>query len=68
MAVDVRTETLISLREAARICAVEYATVYGWATRGVRGRKLEVAKIGPRHMRTSREAIERWIQHFEKGE
>ena len=65
---SIASECVISLREAAhrlpRISRsgkpVHFSTIYRWATRGVGGVRLEVAKIGGRLVTTT-EALERFV-------
>jgi len=65
MAIDVNNETLLSFTEAAaRLSAggrrLHVATIHRWATRGIRGVRLECAKVG-RYRVTTADAIERFV-------
>ena len=55
--IDVRSETLIGVSEAAKMLAMCRATVMGYVTRG----ELDAVRAG-RTWRTSVEAVERFLQ------
>lgn len=62
-------EALVSLRDAAAAFSksrpgrsIHYVTVHRWATRGVRGVRLETTWIGGRRF-TSLQAVQRFIDH-----
>lgn len=59
---QILTEDAISLREAAQELPrpVSSSTIYRWALRGVRGRKLETVHIGAQII-TSRQAMTRFL-------
>ena len=66
MPINLRTESVISLSEAARHLPrlrqgrkVHVGTLYRWISRGVGGVRLEAVKIG-RTLVTSREALQRF--------
>lgn len=54
------TESRLTLSQLARSQGVNTATVWRWATKGVRGVKLESLTVGGRRV-TSAEAFERFI-------
>lgn len=60
--IDLQNEQLVSLAAAARTppLDVHVATIWRWATRGVRGIRLDTVVVGG-FRKTSREAIERFI-------
>ncbi len=63
--IDVTTENLITLAEAAKLVpgrhgrGVHVASVYRWAMTGCRGTKLETVAVGGARL-TSREAVARF--------
>jgi hypothetical protein len=66
MAINIAVETLLTLSQAARLRPPGRAgrpthpsTPYRWATRGVRGHRLEVIRLGGVTY-TSREALQRF--------
>ncbi len=63
MSIDLSTERLVSLTEAAALLPgrPHLATLWRWCTRGVRGRRLESLEIGGRRY-TSLEALQRFSQ------
>jgi len=70
MAINVLTEQTITLSQAARLLprlrgdrTVHVSTLYRWIKRGIRGVRLEAAKIG-RTSVTSREAIQRFVDRI----
>jgi hypothetical protein len=70
MPIDVTTEQLISLREAARNLPARrqgkkphVSCLYRWTTRGCRGVVLESVSVGGTRC-TSREALARFIQRL----
>lgn len=65
--IDINTESLVSMTEAAKDKSLgrpSVTTLWRWRTKGAGGRKLETVKIGGTVF-TSREAIERFVQHGE---
>ncbi len=60
--VDINTESVVSLTEAARILPTRphASTMWRWYKRGVRGIRLETVVIGGKRY-TSREALQRFI-------
>jgi len=65
--IDLATEEILSLKDACALLPRRRAgkkpafqTVYRWALRGVRGRRLEVLRIGGT-LCTSRQALERFF-------
>ena len=65
MAIDVNTEPLLSFAEAATRLStgrrrLHVATIHRWATRGVRGVRLEYVKVG-RSCVTTADAIARFV-------
>jgi hypothetical protein len=63
MQIDISTEHLLSITEAAKIFPgrPHHATLWRYVLRGVGGIKLDSCKIGGKR-RTSREAIERFVE------
>jgi hypothetical protein len=73
--IDISSETLLPLREAARLIPshrrgvpVSYTCLWRWAARGVKGPdgttvRLETVKLGTRTL-TSKEALARWAQRL----
>jgi hypothetical protein len=63
MAIDIGTEALITINEAAKALPSRphIAPVWRWVYHGCRGVKLETVSIGGRRM-TSQEAIARFIE------
>jgi len=61
--IDIVSETLISLPEAARFLPSppHPSTVFRWATRGVRGVQLETCLVGGRRF-TSRRALQAFAE------
>lgn len=61
--IDIDVEALVSIREAPRHIpgTPHIATIFRWATRGVRGQQLETIVRGGRRY-TSLEAIGRFIE------
>jgi hypothetical protein len=57
--IDLNTESLITLHEAAEILHLSYRTIYRWATKGIKGVNLETLSCG-RNLRTSKEALSRF--------
>ena len=64
--IDLREETLVPLREVPRLLPprasgrrIHISAVYRWAQRGVRGIRLETARVGGTTY-TSREALQRF--------
>ena len=66
--IDISTEDVIPLKEAARITPgrPHVATLFRWASRGVGGFQLEVVRVGGRTC-TSREAIQRFCDRLTTG-
>ena len=62
--IDISTETLISMPQAAAMLPgrPSLCALWRWRTRGVRGRRLETAIIGGRPY-TSVEALARFARH-----
>lgn len=62
--IDISTESLLSLADAARALPgrPHASTLWRWRTRGVAGRKLETVSLGGR-VYTSREALQRFASH-----
>jgi excisionase family DNA binding protein len=58
--IDIATETIITLEEAAERLLVTKSSVYSLVTRGSRGIKLEAFRVGGR-WRTSAEALQRFV-------
>ncbi len=61
MSIDIRSETLLTFPEAAKLRPGRrhLSTLHRWRLRGVRGIKLETALIGGRRY-TSEEALDRF--------
>ena len=73
MGIQVNSEHLLTLAEAARSLPrlrgsrkVHVSTLYRWINRGVRGVRLEAARIG-RTLVTSREALQRFSERLTTG-
>jgi len=66
MATDMLAEQRLSLTELAREQGVSVPTAWRWATRGIRGTKLETLHVGARRF-TTREAFSRWIAATQVG-
>lgn len=70
--IDLASENLISLREAARRLpgrrgrGVHIATVYRWAQSGVAGVRLEVLRLGGQLV-TSVESLQRFAEQLSKS-
>jgi len=66
MAIDSRTEELLTLAEARSLIPgrVDLATIWRWSRIGVRGRTLETVWVGGR-LFTSCRAIERFLERDE---
>lgn len=66
MAIDVETEDLVTLRQAAELIPSHpcLATLHRWRLTGVRGRKLETILVGGLRY-TSREAVWRFLSSDE---
>lgn len=64
MAIDIKTEQVISMGQASAMLPgrPSLCTLWRWRLRGVRGRKLECVVIGGTPY-TSVEALERFAQH-----
>ena len=65
MSIDVNNQILLSFAEAAARLStggrrLHVATIHRWATRGIRGVRLEYAKVG-RYCVTTAGAIERFV-------
>lgn len=63
MPIDMKTETLRSLTEAAKLIPGKprcLATMHRWRLRGIKGRKLECVVVGNIHY-TSDEALKRFF-------
>lgn len=67
MAIDLETEKLIPLREAADLLprmrrgkGIAYSTLWRWALRGTRGVRLESVRV-PGGLATTKEAVQRFI-------
>ena len=70
MAIDLRTETVLSLTDAAdflprrrRGKRPHFSTLYRWALKGFRGVRLETIRIGGT-LCTSKEALQRFADHL----
>jgi hypothetical protein len=63
MSVDILSEAIVSLAEAAKIIPTrpDVSTLWRWYRRGVRGIRLETVIIGGKRY-TSRESIQRFIE------
>src|SRR5262245_45090642 len=61
--IDISSETLLTLLEAARSLPgrVHLSTVHRWRLRGVRGIKLETCRVGGKRY-TPREALQRFAE------
>lgn len=59
--IDIATETIITLEDAAKRLVVSRFTVSRWVTNGSRGIKLEAIRVGGR-WRTSVEALQRFAE------
>lgn len=57
--IDLAVETLLTLEQAGERLLVSKATLYRWITVGMKGVKLEAARVGGR-WRTSEEALQRF--------
>jgi len=57
--IELATETIMTLEEAAKRVLVNQATVFRWVTQGSKGSKLEAFRVGTR-WRTSMEALQRF--------
>jgi hypothetical protein len=67
---DIHAEHLLTMREASRLFPgsrqgrpTHVATVHRWATRGIRGIRLEAVRIGG-CLYTSREAMQRFAERL----
>ena len=60
---NVLRESVISMSEATKAFprAVHRSTLHRWVVEGINGVRLEVARMGARHV-TSHEAVERFLQ------
>jgi hypothetical protein len=74
MAIDLQTEQLISLRDAARLLPARrqgkkphVSCLYRWTTAGCRGVRLEFLSVGGTRC-TTREALARFIQRVTVAE
>ena len=56
-------ESLLTLAEAGELVGKHVATIYRWASTGVRGAVLEVLQVGGTRC-TSREALQRFCERF----
>jgi hypothetical protein len=70
MAIDLKTETVLSLRDAAdflprrrRGKRPHFSTLYRWALKGFRGVRLETIRIGGT-LCTSKEALQRFADRL----
>lgn len=70
--IDIRTEELVTFREAARRLPprrggrhAHVATFYRWALRGIRGIKLEIIQIAGSRC-TSMEALQRFFDRLDR--
>jgi hypothetical protein len=63
--IDVATEHLLTLSEAAKLLPgkVSVTTLWRWRLHGIRGRKLESVMLGGK-VYTSREAIQRFARQL----
>lgn len=66
--IDLETETLLTLDQARHLPVLQkdgkaphIVTIYGWTTHGLGGVVLETRQVGGSR-RTSREAVNRWIE------
>lgn len=64
MAIDIKTEKLIDIKDAAELLGVSYSSAYAWIKSG----KIESVEFGGRTIRTSVEAIERHIAEQNGGD
>lgn len=66
MAIDIHTETIVSLTEATKILPrvngkrPSISTLWRWCRKGLRGVRLEYIRVG-RNIATSREALNRFF-------
>ncbi|MBN1555153.1 MAG: DUF1580 domain-containing protein [Phycisphaerae bacterium] len=66
MAIDTRSETLLSLAEATKVLPPinnkrpAISTLWRWCRKGLRGVKLDYVRVG-RNIATSREALDRFF-------
>ena len=60
-AMDLLTEDIMSLAEAAAVVNVHVATIHRWRNRGLEGVRLETLRLGGKIV-TSRQALTRFIQ------
>jgi hypothetical protein len=69
MSIDIETEWLLSLSEAAKELPgrPHISTLHRWRLRGVRGVKLDTVLVGGRRF-TSREALVRFTDRINSGE
>lgn len=58
--IDIATETVMTLGDAAKKVLVDQTTVFRWVTKGTKGIKLEAFRVGTR-WRTSLEAPQLFI-------
>jgi hypothetical protein len=70
MAIDIQAEHVLTLREAPGVLPslrrgrpIHISTIYRWASRGVRGVRLETGRLG-RTLVTSREALQRFADRL----
>lgn len=68
--IDISRESLLSLREAARLRPLgrsgrptHVSSVYRWISRGIRGIRLEAIRLGGMTL-TSREALQRFAERL----
>ena len=73
MAIDVFQEHVLTLAETAKILPrrragrkVHISTIYRWATRGLRGIRLETVQIGGTAC-TTREALQRFFDDLKRA-
>lgn len=64
--IDIATETIITLEDAAKRLLVSKTSVYGWVTRGFKGVRLEAFRVGG-CWRTSVEALQRFANAHTPG-
>ena len=57
MPIDIQSESLLTLPEAAQFYNVHVSTVYRWHLRGILGVKLETARIGGKRVTSHRPVI-----------
>lgn len=70
MAIDLESETLISLTEAAALVPYRrphLSALYRWCDAGVRGVRLETARVAGRRV-TSRQALQRFFARLNHEE